>query len=249
MTILELLLHPGLLPFEIAVGIVIGLLLLEVAINQIGFSLLGGTDTDGDFDTDLSAEPDLGGEFGLSPELEAEIDPIDGFDADQGLDLDMETEAPGVVAGGGLLSWLGLGKVPFTIWVTGMLTAFGLSGYFIQLFMNSVFGAPLSALVASAISLPPAVFLGSHVARGIGRLFPKTKTTAISTRSYSRRKGVITVGTARRDAPAQARFRDGHGNWHYAMVVPLDAKEELPQGTEVMILRTRDGVLKAVRIA
>ena len=231
MTLFDLLLHPGLRPFEVAVGIVVGLLLLEVVVNQIGFSLLGGTDTDSDFDVDADLEPEIEGGFDLSPDIEAELDAGggEGFELDEDIEIDPEAQAPGTLSGGGVLSWLGMGRVPFTIWMTGMLTAFGLSGYAIQLAANAVLGMPLGPWLASVIALPPGILLGARVARGIGALFPKTKSTAISTRSYTRRKGVITVGTARSDAPAQARFRDGHGNWHYAMVVPFDASEELPQ--------------------
>jgi len=240
MTLFEILLDPGLLPFEIAVGVVLGLLILEIVVNQIGFSLLGSSEPG--FDGD--AEIDFDGDF----DLDAEAVEFDGLAAEDAIDFEPEADAPEAVAGGGALSWLGFGKVPFTIWMTGILTAFGLSGYVIQLIANALFGAPLGPLVASALALPPALVLGGRFARAIGALFPKTKTSAISRRSYSRRRGVITVGTATHDNPAQARFADGHGNWHYAQVVPFDAKESLPQGTEVMILRSRDGTLRAIRI-
>ncbi|WP_370541702.1 OB-fold-containig protein [Actibacterium sp. 188UL27-1] len=52
---------------------------------------------------------------------------------------------------------------------------------------------------------------------------------------------MVTVGTARQGKPAQVRFRDGHGNSHYTIAEPLDPKDELPQGTEVLLLKIKGG--------
>lgn len=238
MTIFDILLHPGLRPFEIAVGIVVGLLLLELLANQIGSSLLGDSDSDVDLDADVELDFDPEGAFEFAGDMDA---------ATEGLDL--AEDAIASQTGSGVLSWLGLGNVPFMVWFAGMLTAFGLSGYVLQLTATGLIGAPLGPWLATAVAFVPAVVLGSRVAKWIGRILPKTTTTAISRRSYGRRRGVITVGVARAGRPAQARFTDGHGNMHHAMVEPFDKADEIPQGAEVLILKTRDGALKAVRIS
>ena len=240
MTIFDILLHPGMFPFELAVGIVAGLLVLEVLANQLGASILGNADTDMDLDADVDLDADI--DLDLDTDLDLDAESI-GLDED----ISLSDEAPAVDAGEGALSWLGLGRVPFMIWLTGMLTAFALVGYGLQLAATGIFGAPLGPWLASAIATVPGVLLGSRVATWIGALFPKTTTTAISRASYGRRRGVITVGTASTGKPAQARFTDGHGNMHYAMVEPLDAQDTLPQGTEILILKTKDGALRAVR--
>jgi hypothetical protein len=246
MTIFEILLHPGLRPFEIAVGIVVGLLLLELLANQIGSSLLGNADSDADLDA--------GAEFDVDADVELDFDPETAFElagevdaAAEGFDLAEDAVAP--QTGSGALSWLGLGDVPFMIWFAGMLTAFGLIGYVLQLAATGLIGAPLGPWLATAVAFVPAIVLGSRVATWIGRILPKTTTTAISRRSYGRRRGVITVGVARAGHPAQARFTDGHGNMHHVMVEPFDKADEIPQGAEVLILKTRDGAMKAVRIS
>jgi len=236
MTLLDILLHPGLRPFEIAAGIVFGLLILEVIANQIGASVLGNSDSDLDIDAGVEADIDV--------ELGA-----DALDLDLDQEFAVEPEDVSTEMGTGALSWLGLGKVPFMIWFTGMLTAFGLIGYVLQMGITVVLGAPLGPWLASALAFAPGVLLGARVAGWIGRLFPKTTTTAISRRSYGRRRGVITVGTARVGNPAQARFTDGHGNMHFAMVEPLDTNEEIPQGADILILKTKQGALKAVRLS
>ena len=172
------------------------------------------------------------------PDLDAEP----GFEGEAELDAD----ADAAFGTGALLSWLGIGQVPVAVWVAAVLTAFGLSGLAIQSAALAVSGDPLSAPVACLLALLPALALGGRFSRSLGRLIPKFESTAISTRSYGGRRGVITVGTARRGRPAQARFTDGHGNIHYAAVEPLDDAAALPQGTEIAILRLRDGSLRAI---
>lgn len=250
MTIVELLLHPGLRPFEVAVGIVAALLLVEIVANQLGLSLIGDSDADADLDLDVDVDLDLD----LDLEVDFDVMPDAEFDiADSDIELMDAAEAEGdlgqLAADAGPLSWLGMGSVPMIIWLTGVLTSFGLVGYFLQLASSYVLGSPMNAWLASVIVLLPALTLGGRTARFIGRLFPKNATTAIARRSYGKRRGVITVGTARSGKPAQARFVDGYGNFHYAMVVPMDANEEIPQGSEVAIFRGRDGVLKAVNLS
>lgn len=59
---------------------------------------------------------------------------------------------------------------------------------------------------------------------------------------------MIAQGTARRGNPAQARIRDGHGNFHYVRVEPVDDGASYPQGTEVLIRDGRGPVLLALAI-
>lgn len=211
-------LRPELAPFAVALGIVAALCAVEILATLAGSSLIG-----------------LGGE-------------ADAADVDIDPDLGAEAEAAAPGPTGALLSWLGLGTVPFVIWLAGVLTSFALAGYALQLGASAVTGAPVGAWPAAALALVPGLALGGRLARAIGRLVPKTETTAISTRAYGGRVGVVTVGTARHGHPAQARFRDGHGNTHYAVVEPLHEDDALPEGTEIAIVRLSDGRLRAVRL-
>ena len=229
----DMLLVPEMRPFAIALGLVLGLVVLEVVLLFLGLSLM--TDEGGaDFDADagLNAEPGF--------EAEADFD-ADAADA---------VEAPGASPSGfgSVLSWLGLGHVPFAIWFAAFLTAFGLTGLTFQAIATAILGAPLAPTVASLAALIPALAVSSRIARAIGRLVPKFESTAISTRSYGGRRGVITVGTAVRGKPAQARFTDGHGNVHYTLVEPLDDDASISQGTEIAIMRLRDGSLRAIAV-
>ncbi len=229
---LDLFFSANMQPFAIALGVVVGMLVLELVLMLVGISILGG-----DGDVAIDAEPGLDVDVGLDAEAGFEVD-VDGADPLAG-------ESAGV---SGVLSWLGLSDAPFAIWLAGFLTAFGLSGYALQGVLNAIVGAPLPALLASAVALPVGLAIAARFARLIGRLMPKLETTAISSRSYGGRRGIITVGTARRGNPAQARLTDGHGNIHYTMVEPMKDDDAFPQGTEIATIRLADGSLRAIRI-
>jgi len=224
---LDLLFSPNMQPFAISLGLVLGMVVLEMVLMLMGISILGG-----DGDASLDAEPDF--------DVDAGLDAEPGIDAD----LDGADGASGV----GALAWLGLGDAPFAIWFAGFLTAFGLIGYALQGVLNGVIGAPLPALIASLVALPFALAVTARLARFFGRLVPKFESTAISSRSFGGRRGVITVGTARRGHPAQARIKDGYGNTHYTMVEPLNDSDAFSQGTEIATVRLGDGSLRAISL-
>ena len=231
---LDLLLSPPMQPFAISLGLVVGMVVLELILMLAGISILSG-----DSDASLDAEPgvDIDGGFDAEPGFDAELDAADAVSGES------VGNAPG-----GMFAWLGLGEAPFAIWFAGFLTAFGLVGYALQGILDVVVGTPLPALIASAIALLPALAISARFARFIGRMIPKFESTAISTRSYGGRRGIITVGTARRGNPAQARIKDGYGNTHYTMVEPLKDEDAFPQGTEIATIRLSDGTLRAISL-
>ena len=136
----ELIFAPHSLPFAVALTIVIGLFLLELASSILGTTVLGlgGDGPDVDLDTD----------FDVSADLEADID-IDAPDA--------SGEAPDLSTG--LLGRLGASRVPFLIWLVSFLAMFGLIGLAIQSVASAVIGVPLYALLAAAVALAPALSL------------------------------------------------------------------------------------------
>lgn len=222
----HLLLEPGLAPFSLALAVVAGLLLLEVVFGLMGVSLIGdGADATPEFDS-----ADLAADAGLDLGAEAALD------------------GPGPVPPGGASAWLGFGKVPAVLWLAGMLTGFGISGYLLQLVLSSVTGVLLPAWAAALVAVPPALAGGRWFARTLSRIVPRTESAAISRRSLGDRVGIVVQGTARRGMPAQARIRDGHGNLHYVRVEPVDDDGEIAAGTEVIILRGRTDVLKAMPV-
>lgn len=224
----DFLLEGAFVPFTLALALLFGLLALELIALVLGGSLLAG---DGEVDLDMVDAPDLD---------------IADFDLDLDVDIDLgdlelaeiETELP-EVASIGPFGWLGIGKMPFMIWLVVLLAGFGLSGMGLQLALRDLLGFDLPSLIASI----PAGAFGLWFARGFGgvfaRLLPKTETEAMSERMLARRRGVITQGTASRGRPAEVRVMDRFGNTHYLRAEPLQDQDSLEQGTEVLVLRDR----------
>ncbi len=146
--------------------------------------------------------------------------------------LDVGADVDG---GGDLLGWLGVGQVPLLILLVVFLALFGLAGLAIQ-----QFAGPLPLLIATPAAAAAALPLTGLGARGLARIMPRDETTAISLDSLVGKKGTITVGTARRGSPAQARVRDVHGQSHYVMIEPNGDADAVAEGGTVLLIR-REG--------
>ncbi len=224
----DFLLEGAFAPFTMSLALLFGLLALELVALAVGASLLAG---EGEVDLDVMDASGLDvADFDL--DIDADID-LGDFEL-----ADLEADAPGA-APAGPLAWLGIGKVPFMIWLVVLLAGFGLSGMGLQLALHDGLGFDLPAWMAAI----PAGAFGLWFARGFGgvfaRLLPKTETEAMSERMLARRRGVITQGTASRGRPAEVRVMDRFGNTHYLRAEPLQDKDALDQGTEVLVLRDR----------
>ncbi|HLL30890.1 MAG TPA: OB-fold-containig protein, partial [Allosphingosinicella sp.] len=137
--------------------------------------------------------------------------------------------------GGDLLGWLGVGKVPLLMLLVVFLAIFGLAGLAIQ-----QFAGPLPLWLAAPAATAAALPLTGLGARGLARIMPQDETTAVSLDSLLGRRATITIGTARRGSPAQARVRDVHGHAHYVMIEPYDDAHSIGEG-ETVILERREG--------
>lgn len=222
----EFLLAPYMIPFTIALGLLFGLMALEIVAAFLGGTLLGlGGDADADFELDADAEFDVdveaaefsGADFG-GPEIES-------------------PEAGNPEVNPGVIAWLGIGKVPLLIWLGAFLLAFGLAGLIVQSIMVQTVGFAVPAALAALAMLPIGIRFARAFSGLFARLLPKTESTAMSENHLGRRKGVISQGTAARGKPAEVRVVDRHGNTHYLRAEPLRDDQEIAQGTEVLVLR------------
>ncbi|MCG7624484.1 OB-fold-containig protein [Epibacterium sp. Ofav1-8] len=236
----DLLLDGAFAPFTMALALLLGLVGMEVLALLLGGSLLAG-DSDADLDgpggVELDADLDIGG---------VDLDALDGVDLDaldidglEGLEAEAPATAPEISGGGGVLSWLGIGRMPFLIWLGSALMAFGLSGMALQLSLRDLF----QIFAPAGLVAIPAGILALWFARGFGavfaRLLPQTQTEALSEGSFGRRRGTVTQGTASRGRPAEVRVMDRFGNAHYLRAEPLSDQEQIAQGTEVLVIRDR----------
>ena len=172
--------------------------------------------------------------------VDADLDPEIGADADASLQ-------PGMVEG--LLTLLGVGRVPLTIWLALFLLMFAGIGLSVQELATSLTGAPLYSWLAAVIAGAAAVPVTGVLARPLGAVLPKDHTTAVSTASLIGRRATITDGVARTGSPARARVRDIHGQAHYVMVEPHEETSALHAGDEVLLVRREKDQFYATALA
>lgn len=221
----DFLLQSAFTPFTMALALLFGLLGAEVIAALFGGSLLASEGladqkapsmSVADFDLDIEAGIDLG-------VLEL---------------AEIESERP-VASVTGTQRWLGVGDVPVMIWLVVLLAGFAVSGIGVQLIVENLLSSDLPVGLAT---IPAGVF-GFWFARKFGptctRLLPKAQTDGMPERVLARRSGVVTQGTASRGRPAEVRVMDRFGNAHYVQAEPLQDRDTLEQGTDVLVLRDR----------
>ena len=172
-------------------------------------------------------------------DVDADVD-LDAGDADAALSTGMV---------GGLVSLLGLGRVPLMIWLSTFLFVFAALGIGIQTLVADLTGAPLDSLVAAILAGGAALPVTALIARPLGALLPSDETSAVSIASLVGRRATITDGVARSGSPARARVRDIHGQAHNVMVEPHEQASELHAGDEVLLVRRDNGTFFATAIA
>lgn len=158
-----------------------------------------------------------------------------GASAAQWLDGTLAHEPPD-----GFLGWLHLGRAPLLVLLAIFLTAFALTG----LISNALSVSLLGHALPWPISVPIAVLVSLPIVRGLGqrlaRLVPREESYAVSFTTLVGRVASM-LGNARRGYPAQAKVDDGHGHTLYLMVEPEEHGEDLPMGSDVLLVRQIHG--------
>lgn len=203
--------------FLIALAVMLMIALLEGVASLLGAGLSGLLDS-------------------LIPEVDADV-----------VDIDLDATAPHPPALTRFLSWLRIGEVPVLMLLVVFLTAFGLIGLTMQSIVFGVAGVYLPQWIAAV----PALFLSLPVVRVLGGLLamilPKDETTAVYEASFVGRIATLTLGTAVRGSPAEAKLVDEHGQAHYVLVEPDAEGEAFERGTQVLITERRGAVFRAIR--
>ena len=162
------------------------------------------------------------------------------------LDADMDGQVDGLGAADGLLSYLGLGRLPLMIWLALFLLMFMLIGYIGQQTVLGITGGMLSpwlaAPVAALLSIPTTAIL----ARPLARIMPKDETTAVSIDSLIGRFAILGTGTAKPGSPARAKVIDIHGHPHFVMVEPDNDGQVFTSGEKLLLVRREGNLFKAI---
>lgn len=226
-------LEPAYLPFSLALGLLLGLTLLELISLLLGSSLI--LDTDADLDLDVGEGFDL--DAGTTPDIADLLATSQGFDADFNADYEASFDAP--TSSGGLLTLLGVKGVPFLIWLAAFLMGFGLAGFILQSILVAVIGMPLFWPLTVILALPFGLISARSMAQVFGQLFSQNETSAMAKSSLGGLRGVVTQGTAKRGTPAEVRVQDWHDNTHYLRCEPFEPDKTIEQGTPVLTVRER----------
>ena len=167
-------------------------------------------------------------------------------------DIDASGDADGMPDANmfdGLLTLLGIGRVPLTIWLALFLFLFAGIGLSIQELATDMTGSPLYAWLAAVIAGGAAIPVTGVFARPLGRILPKDHTTAVATESLIGRRATISVGVARAGSPARASVKDVHGQTHHVMVEPHEASSEIHAGDEALLVRREGNQFYATALA
>ena len=235
---MDFLLTDGLRPFSMLAGFIVVLLVVETGLLLIGTSS----------NIEIDAEP---GDAGAAWEVDTVVVQDAGLSFDEIAMLDLapvERQAatpdrPSILRR--LLRLTGIGNGPLLVTLTCLAAGVSALGYFLQLMLGA---AMLPGWLALAIVLVPGLYLGGRLAAFAARLVPAHESHAISGQTYHGRRGQVVVGTARRDEPAQVRWRDSYGTTHSLMAEPLRDGEEVPAGAEVLIVKTRERLPRIVAL-
>ncbi len=208
-------------PFVVALGVMLGLAVLELLILLLGGSLFGLVDN-------------------LLP---------DNLDGDIDVSADTDVHGPDHSGGwlGQVLGWFAVGRVPFLVVIVALLTSFGLFGLAIQGLLRQVTGAMLPASLAAVPAFIGASVTTRWLALQVARIIPNSETTAVSSDSFIGRVATITLGSARPGEPTQARLTDIHGQTHYVMVEPDRASDVLAEGEHILLVARSNTIFKAIR--
>jgi hypothetical protein len=152
-------------------------------------------------------------------------------------DTDVDADAdPGGFADG-LLSFLGIGRVPFMVWLVGFLLVFAALGVGIQALADGLLGGPLDRWVAAAIAAVAALPVTGVFVRPVAAILPGDETSAVGLDNLVGRRAKIVTGRAAAGHPARAQVHDHHGRAHYVMVEPHEAGSEMLEGDELLLVR------------
>jgi hypothetical protein len=225
-SLFDFLFAPVNVPFAISLGILGGLLLVEIATLVAGIPFSAKIDAMFDLHgPDLHA-PDLHGPDLHGPDLHGPH--VHGGHA--GLDVSHE---PGVF--GTAWDWLNAGRVPLLILIMIMLGSFGTIGYMIEGVSHSFIGwlpTFMAAIPAFIVTIP----VTRRVSLLVSKVVPRDETYVVEAGSLVGQTGIIVTGPLAENTIARVKVKDAHGNNHFPWVRTRDPNLKLDNGDHVLLV-------------
>ena len=142
---------------------------------------------------------------------------------------------------GKTLDWLYVGKIPLFVWLIIFLTIYSLSGFILQSIFFEITHTMLSGWIISPACLFLCMPLVRFSAKLITKILPQDETTAIHSNDLIGLTGVIILGEARANYPAEAKVTDIHGLTHYVLVEPKNQDVFTTGQSVVLTQKTKVG--------
>lgn len=243
--VLNYLLMEDLRIFSILAASILILLVLEMVLAVMGLSSDIGGDSDADFDADSEVDVDMAPAGGLSAAMIGFSPEIDQLEPHELAFIEFPEEKkqlfprrPGPVRR--FFGRIGLGNGPLMVGLASIAMTVSSLGFFLQITLDSLFGAMLPGAIALLVVLVPALLAAGKFTKFLARLIPSVESYSVSGETYNGRAGYVVIGASRRGSPAQVRYKDMFGNTHEVMAEPLRDTDIIESGTEVLILKTRE---------
>jgi hypothetical protein len=193
--------------------------------------------------SDIAAEMDI--DPAVAAQIETELSAQTGSQPVEVSSEEVSTGETSII--GSVLDLLGMRKLPLSISLALFAASFAAAGISVQVLLHSLTGFMLPTWLMVPGAIVGAGFLTRKLSNFVVAIVPGEETAAVSENSLGRRRGIVTVGTARAGSPAQVRVADRFGNTHYIMVEPLSADDEIPEKSEVLVLRLPGGAFRLVK--
>lgn len=169
---------------------------------------------------------------------------LDSLMPDVNLDIDADF-TPNGGALSNLLGWIRFGQVPVLVMFVVFLNAFGLIGLALQMFLDGLIGFTLPVLLAAPIAFIAALPVVRVSTGVLSKVVFKDETESISSDTFVGRIAMITLGKAKINSPAEARFKDRFGTTHYVMVEPME-DVVFEKGDKVLLVESAGAVFKVI---
>ncbi|TYT75464.1 YqiJ family protein [Desulfobotulus mexicanus] len=164
---------------------------------------------------------------GLLPEIDADAG---GFDGSLGK----------------FMGWLRIGKVPVLMLMVIFLASFGSTGLMFQTGFHSISGHYLPGWIPGIFVFFISIWLTRLFGGFLHRILPKDESLAVARTSLIGQVAVITLGTAGKGSPAEAKTKDAHGKTHYFLVEPDQDDEIFKTGDAVLLVSMENHIYKAI---
>jgi len=159
------------------------------------------------------------------------VDQISPFDVEVNFDTDVSSG--GLTA---LIGWLYLDRMPLLVWLILLLSNFAISGYSLNYLSINLIGSVFSTDLTYISAIILAIFLTRLSGGVVARVIPQNESAAISSMYFNGEIARITIGTARKNSPAEAVLTDKFKQKHYVMVAPDEPQTEFTQGQQIVLV-------------